>query len=130
MSGNPFWIHDPGSVTVCDEYVYALIVTIERSHAALHSTWVALASRHAPSASFAIPSLPPVDYGHARTALSASLDDLSWLRTALVSFAEAAAAPKKGLVLWSGVSRRSARSRSGSQSWLGLTSREHSGIIP
>ena len=38
MSGNPFWIHDPGSVTVCDEYVYALIVTIERSscRVALH----------------------------------------------------------------------------------------------
>jgi len=102
MSGNPFWIHDPGSVTVCDEYVYALIVTIERSHAALHSTWVALASRHAPEPSFAIPSLPPVDYGHARTALGASLDDLSWLRSALVSFAEATAAQERARALvWS-----------------------------
>lgn len=102
MSGNPFWIHDPRSVTVCDEYVYALIVTIQRSHATLHSTWVALATRGAPLPSFAIPPLPPVDFGHARAVLGESIDDLSWLRGALVSFAEATAAQERArAVVWS-----------------------------
>lgn len=102
MSGNPFWIHDPRSVTVCDEYVYALIVTIQRSHAALYSTWEALAACEAPLPSFAIPSLPPVDYGHARAVLGESLDDLSWLRGALVSFAEATAAQERArAAVWS-----------------------------
>jgi hypothetical protein len=100
MSGNPFWIHDPGSVTVCDEYVYALIVTLERSSAALHSSWVGLAPRETlPAGVLDIPSLPPVDYGHARAVLGTSLDDLSWLRSALVSFAEAAAAQERARVL-------------------------------
>lgn len=100
MSGNPFWIHDPASVTVCDEFVYALIVTLERSSAALHSSWVGLAPREArTSESLGIPALPPVDYGQARAALGTSLDDLSWLRSALVRFAEATAAQERARAL-------------------------------
>lgn len=100
MSGNPFWIHDPGLVSVCDEFVYALIVTLERSSAALRSSWVELAPRETHfSESLGIPALPPVDYGHARAVLGTSLDDLSWLRSALVSFAEATAAQERARAL-------------------------------
>jgi len=100
MSGNPFWIHDPGLVTVCDEFVYALIVTLEQSSATLHSSWVGLAPREACAPeSLGIPALPPVDYGHARAVLGHSLDDLSWLRSALVSFAEATAAQERARAL-------------------------------
>ncbi len=100
MSGNPFWIHDPGSVTVCDEFVYALIVTLERSSTTLQSSWAGLAPREkGPSESLGIPALPPVDYGHARAVLGTSLDDLSWLRRALVAFAEATAAQERARAL-------------------------------
>ena len=40
-----------------------------------------------------------MDYGHARAVLGASLDDLSWLRSALVSFAEATAAQERARAL-------------------------------
>ena len=62
MGGNPFWIHDPTTVTVCDEFVYALLVTLDRQAAVVTSIWSDLAPRDNPGASpFEIPSVPPVE---------------------------------------------------------------------
>jgi len=51
MGGNPFWIHDPTTVTVCDEFVYALLVTLDRQAAVVTSIWSDLAPRDNPGAS-------------------------------------------------------------------------------
>jgi len=60
MGGNPFWIHDPTTVTVCDEFVYALLVTLDRQAAVVTSIWSDLAPRDNPGSSpFEIPRNRP-----------------------------------------------------------------------
>ena len=57
MGGNPFWIHDPTTVTVCDEFVYALLVTLDRHAAVLTRVWSDLSPRDNPGAPpFEIPN--------------------------------------------------------------------------
>ena len=92
MGGNPFWIHDPTTVTVCDEFVYALLVTLDRHAAVLTRVWSDLSPRDNPGASpFEIPSVPPVEWSSARHGLGEALDDLTWLRGSLLAYARATA---------------------------------------
>lgn len=92
MGENPFWIHDPATVTVSDEFVYALLGTLDRHAAGLTLIWSDLAPRDNPATSrLEIPSVPRVDLSSARHVLSESLDDLTWLRRALLAYAQATA---------------------------------------
>lgn len=100
MVDNPLWIHDPALVTVCDEYVYALIVSLQRGAEAVEESWrdIAPSDLHSsPRAS--IPSSPPVNLRQVRSALGDALDDLSWLHRALVSYAEATAVQERARAL-------------------------------
>lgn len=100
MADNPLWIHDPALVTVCDEYVYALIVSLQRGAEAVGESWRDLAPRDLQSPPRAsIPSSPPVNLRQVRSALGDALDDLSWLHRALVSYAEATAVQERARAL-------------------------------
>lgn len=100
MGGNPFWIHDPTTVTVCDEFVYALLVTLDRHAVVLTRVWSDLAPRDNPGTPpFEIPSVPPVDLSSARHVLSESLDDLIWLRSSLLAYAQATADQERARAL-------------------------------
>ncbi|MCF8548697.1 MAG: hypothetical protein K9G03_01810 [Pontimonas sp.] len=102
MGANPFWIHDPTTVTVCDEFVYALVVTLDRQAVAVTSIWSDLAPRENPGASvFEIPILPPIELSWARKALGATLDDLQWLRGSLLAYAQDTAHQERaGALAW------------------------------
>ncbi len=100
MGGNPFWIHDPTTVTVCDEFVYALLVTLDRHAAVLTRVWSDLSPRDNPGAPpFEIPSTPPVEWSSARHGLSEALDDLTWLRGSLLAYARATADQERARAL-------------------------------
>jgi len=100
MGGNPFWIHDPTTVTVCDEFVYALLVTLDRHAAVLTRVWSDLSPRDNPGASpFEILSTPPVEWSSARHGLSEALDDLTWLRGSLLAYARATADQERARAL-------------------------------
>lgn len=100
MGGNPFWIHDPTTVTVCDEFVYALLVTLDRHAAVLTRVWSDLSPRDNPGAPpFEIPSAPPVEWSSARHGLSEALDDLTWLRGSLLAYARATAEQERARAL-------------------------------
>lgn len=100
MGGNPFWIHDPTTVTVCDEFVYALLVTLDRHAAVLTRVWSDLSPRDSPGAPpFEIPSAPPVEWSSARHGLSEALDDLTWLRGSLLAYARATADQERARAL-------------------------------
>jgi hypothetical protein len=100
MGGNPFWIHDPTTVTVCDEFVYALLVTLDRHAAVLTRVWPDLSPRDNPGAPpFEIPSTPPVEWSSARHGLSEALDDLTWLRGSLLAYARATADQERARAL-------------------------------
>lgn len=100
MGGNPFWIHDPTTVTVCDEFVYALLVTLDRHAAVLTRVWSDLSPRDNPGAPpFEIPSAPPVEWSSARHGLSEALDDLTWLRGSLLAYARATADQERARAL-------------------------------
>ena len=100
MGGNPFWIHDPTTVTVCDEFVYALLVTLDRHAAVLTRVWSDLSPRDNPGAPpFEIPSTPPVEWRSARHGLSEALDDLTWLRGSLLAYARATADQERARAL-------------------------------
>lgn len=108
MGGNPFWIHDPTTVTVCDEFVYALLVTLDRHAAVLTRVWSDLSPRDNPGAPpFEIPSAPPVEWSSARHGLSEALDDLTWLRGSLLAYARATADQERARALaWGEPSER------------------------
>jgi hypothetical protein len=91
MSESTLWIYDPHTMTVSDEYVYALMTTLERITQELGSHWSHLLEGRSESSPFDIPSLPPQGIIHARHALGEIVDDLVWLRSALVAFAHATA---------------------------------------
>ena len=80
MSDNVLWIHDPQTLTVCDEYVYALRNTLGDITARLRSQAAELATIPTAAPSLAIPALPPVDLGPALHALGAVVEDLSRVR--------------------------------------------------
>ena len=69
MSDNVLWIHDPQTLTVCVEYVYALRNTLGDINASLRSQAEELSTIPTPTPSLAIPALPPVDLGPALHAL-------------------------------------------------------------
>jgi hypothetical protein len=100
MGENPFWIHDPTTVTVCDEFAYALLVTLDRHAAVLTRVWSDLSPRDNPGAPpFEIPSAPPVEWSFARHGLSEALDDLTWLRGSLLAYARATADQERARAL-------------------------------
>ena len=88
MSDNPFWIHDAQTLRVSDECVYALIAVLESLSVELRSTWSDLIPRDSSGARFLIDPTPPVEMSRARTLLGDVLDDLVWLRGALVAYSE------------------------------------------
>lgn len=88
MSDNVLWIRDPQNLTVCDEYVYALRITLGDISAKLRSQSAELATIPAPVPSLAISALPAVDVGPALYALGAVVEDLEWLAQALRVYAQ------------------------------------------
>ena len=72
--------------------MYALLGTLDRHAVGLTLIWSDLAPRDNPATSrLEIPSVPRVDLSSARHVLSESLDDLTWLRRALLAYAQATA---------------------------------------
>ncbi len=102
MSDNVLWIHDPQTLTVCDEYVYALRNTLGDINARLRSQAAELATIPTPAPSLAIPALPPMDLGPALHALGAVVEDLEWLGQSLHAYAQATAEHERARALvWS-----------------------------
>lgn len=102
MSDNPIWVYDPHSFTVCDEYVYSLLATLDSFARELHSCWLEMATPPSAPSTFDIPLRPVVDMSQARRELGRTLDDLHWLRSALLAFAKDTAEQERArAVAWS-----------------------------
>ena len=96
MGDEPFWIREPGLIWVSDEYVYSLVSVLERALSTLSSIWWALGSVTSTRTVFdPIPSRVPRDSEDQRRALGRIMDDVSWLRGALVSYAQETAAQER-----------------------------------
>lgn len=100
MSEGTLWIYDPHTMTVSDEYVYAMMTALERITAELRSLWLDLNPVSPQGSAFDIPSLPPLDITRARHALSETVDDLVWLRSALMAFAHASAEQERARAVY------------------------------
>ena len=102
MSDNPIWVYDPHSFTVCDEYVYSLLATLDSFARELHSCWLEMATPPSAPSTFDIPLRPVVDMSQARRELGRTLDDLHWLRSALLAFAKDTAEQERARAMaWS-----------------------------
>jgi hypothetical protein len=99
MTENVFWIREPGVVWVSDEYVYALVSALEVSLASVRSSWWAIgALSNQPRGIGPISSMPSPDLGRAHRALGQTMDDIQWLRGALVSYAQEVALQERSRV--------------------------------